>query len=315
MNYLKEQLKSETLYGVRALRPEKPRIMLAKIFDYKRIKRGRFSTIDKDGYTNMELGTGVTYVKNTYSQLKDDGNIVRWLHNSNYMLISKETYDRYMEMSSDPCEFDDIVNEINSLHNTYFANIKNGAKQIKDNNVDKVEKNSCSLATESINPRDVNMECIKQYARTSNDYRNFLSLYEKYKDLKFATIYHAVTGSGSITASDSDKIRSGKLKCSDAQVRKATQLLDYESKFINIANAIYGRQDYFYIAIAFCFYCKEVDNDELLKKLRNNSKKGIVIKSIGQAIDRIESIYNCRRSPEQKVFIKQAYERDKVKKG
>ena len=220
------------------------------------------------------------------------------------MFIDENSYNSYMaRISYDRGAFRDVSEEIAKEHEKYFQKINKKA-EVKDDVVkksnNKVDVSRCVTM----------MDYVQEYAKTSNDYKNFLELVNTYEDIGLTEVYNAVTGLGSITV---NSFKDGDFKCSTRQVIDAFPILNYERKFADVV--INGRRDYFNIAIAFCFNLDGVDKDRLFTKIRNKSGKMDTIKSINQAIELIEKFYNNKLPADEKIFFKQEYIKYKALKS
>ena len=297
MDYLNFLMNNEILYCARiedrSDTHQEPQIIIGEIEESK--MTGTFFTFNLD---KIYRKYSETWIKQTSIKQKEFQypNIVSWLHDMGHMLISKETYYKYYKVS--PGTFYDYVQEIAKKHEEYIQRMN------QSHNTNAV----ITKKEELTNTKKTNMDYITEYAKTSKNYRNFLNLYNKYKDLGLVAIYHAVTGHGSITA---NCLKDGKLVCTDKQVENAAKILDYELLFKNIGKKIGGRQDYFYMAVAFCYNYDKVDNTLLYKKLRDNHKKMKPFTSLDDTICQISRIYDNRNK--NKAFIKQEYEKNKSK--
>ena len=310
MNYLEEMMIEEmenngTIYAVkvnnRTEEHKRPQVILSYIEIVGDKIIGHFFTLTDDLFgigKSKIFGKGGEHFTHRYM----DKDVISWLHKEGYMLINKDKCCDYYRKLRGFGEFNNIVNEINLMAKTYKApkNVPGAAVVSKS---DFISKSGTITSTDS------NMNHIKRIAKTSKDYRYFMELYNIFEDLGFTNVYHAVTGSGSITAADAEIIRSGKLKCSAKDAKKAYAILEYEAKFKDIVDAVGGRGDYFKIAIAFCFNHPDVDNNVLLKRLRKNYDKMTRIQSIRDALHQIERVYNYRRNP--KVSIEHDYLRSR----
>jgi len=312
MEYLKNMMDNEVLYAAKIEDKERkegdiPRIMLGEMHfgedgkpiwclhmlcdDTKYIKK------DPEEY----LGQISTVSK--VPQYFKYGGAEKWLHKSNYMIISKATYDRYrIEASEGALSFRKISSEIAQSHREYY---ENRAK------IEKKQNSSVGKETMKIRYFDerrvVALNCIAEFAKKSQDYKNLLELLNEYGDVGLTEVYHAITGSASMQM---EYIKSGKLKCSDSQIETAKKMLEYERNFLDLP--IKGRRDYFNVAIAFFYNCSEVDNDELYRRLRKNWHRIKQITSIKQAVSEIERVYNYRNR--DKIHVKQGYFNKKDKR-
>lgn len=150
------------------------------------------------------------------------------------------------------------------------------------------------------------VDYIKSYADGGNDsYKILFSLYLRYKKLGITVICNAVDGtSGKI----SSKIKNGLFRCTEEDCERAIKVLDFEEKFIDVVKKIKGRADCMYIAIGFCYSNEEVDNEDLLTKMR---KYGHTIKAaanVEQALDQISDVYNFNNR-RRRVYLSTDYKR------
>ena len=285
MNYLEGMMDNEVLYFARVNRENRttPQVILLSLNVVGDKIIGAFTSLIDDMSENKNRAVFTSRGNHFTEKYMRKNGLQEWINNVGFVLIDKEK-----------------SNEIES---------KKNSKKIKEENTASVDKCNFVSKSDSAKNTDTNMNHIIRLAKTSNDYRNFMELYNRFDDIGFTNVYHAVTGSGSITAADAEIIRSGKLKCSADSVRRATDILTYESKFKDIVSAVGGRRDYFNIALAFCFNHPEIDNNILLKRLRKNYGEMTKIKSITDALRKIEKIYNNRRKP--KVALEHDYLRSR----
>ena len=307
MEYLNNLLENQEYYGAKVLeRGENeigiPRIILARTDG----KIGwHTTTISRDIETNRKtkIKKDITTMVNRYQRYKEkDG--LKWFYKDgggNYTPISKSEYYNYMYELTDWQNFDESINNIYMLKSRY----KNNTNYFVTD--EKINDNQ----TLSNIGKKTNIDYIEEYAKTSSDYKNFLNLLYKYNDLDLVVVYHAVTGRGSISG---DSFKNGNFKCTKADVEKASQILDFESRFTDVIQTIKGRRDYLYVVLGFCYNCELIDNDELFNRFIKYYNKINPIKSIDQIVCDIDYIYNYRKPKNQKVFIKHEYVKDKTKR-
>lgn len=303
MNYLEGMMDNEVLYFARVNRENRttPQVILLSLNVVGDKIIGAFTSLIDDMSENKNRAVFTSRGNHFTEKYMRKNGLQEWINNVGFVLIDKEKSNEYRRRAeSGTISFNDVVAEIES---------KKNSKKIKEENTVSVDKCNFVSKSDSAKNTDTNMNHIIRLAKTSNDYRNFMELYNMFEDIGFTNVYHAVTGSGSITAADAEIIRSGKLKCSADSVRRATDILTYESKFKDIVSAVGGRRDYFNIALAFCFNHPEIDNNILLKRLRKNYGEMTKIKSITDALRKIEKIYNNRRKP--KVALEHDYLRSR----
>lgn len=319
VEYLKEMMKNEVLYAVKiedtkGRQKDTRRIMFMKI---PASGKEYFMYIVSNDTKNINSNNffGGVNKKTKYRKYSDD--IAPWLHGTNYMLISKDKFNEYFVRAMDgTSSFNAVSCEIEMEHDKYFQKIKNlenrhitesdnaiskETNDVKMTNVKKVDVIGVN-ANNSIKDCVNMMDYIKVFAKESNDYRNLLNLSNDYNDIGFIEVINAITRMGSV---DANYIKSGNFKCSDEQAKLASSILDYERKFAGIK--ISGRRNYFNIAIAFCYLIDRVDNDVLLRKIKNKSSEIPKVKKIEQILGKIDEIYNYRLPNDKKVSILNLY--------
>ena len=304
MGYLNDFFKNEEYYGEKILEREpnetgKPRIVLARTD----AKTGWFTTtishdIEYDEDTKEEKN--VTTMVNRYQEYQYKFNPLGWFKGKGgYTLIPKEEYYNAMHELTDWENFDKNLDK--------FYKLKD---KLKDATVNIVNKDY--IQTKDIDSKKTKIDYITDLAKASPDYKNLLDLTKKYNDIDFVAVYHAITGRGSISG---DSFKDGKFKCTKADVRRASKILDFESQFTSTLRMVKGRRDYMYIVLGMCYGCKNIDNDELLKRFQKYYNKIKSITSIDQTIDDIEYIYNYKKNELKKISIKQELKRNRKIKG
>ena len=141
---------------------------------------------------------------------------------------------------------------------------------------------------------------IASYAEQGNpNYARLLSFLNKNMNYNFSTKMWAMFHSDATNKNEA--IKNGQVVVTDKMVASAQELLDYFNNFMDIQT---NRKADFYTAIGYCYGFPEVDNDRLIKKLKN-SRMFIAISSTQDAIRLIEIEYN-KRSREH-VYIETLY--------
>jgi len=106
-------------------------------------------------------------------------------------------------------------------------------------------------------------------------------------------------------------IKSGNFKCSQSQYDRAIEIMDFVEMFKEYIEGVNGKKTYFYIAIAYCYLDKYVDNEYLLKKFEKYHRRLKSCSSIIDALTQIEEqIYNyqLRTATTEPVSLKFDYE-------
>lgn len=108
-------------------------------------------------------------------------------------------------------------------------------------------------------------------------------------------------------------MKSGTFKCSELEYNRAVSVLDYVNQFRENVNGIGGRKEFYIMALMFCFFCEEVDNEYLYAKFNKYYKSLSPISDIKSAVLQIESkVYNYQmRSPREPISIVMEFERAK----
>lgn len=123
--------------------------------------------------------------------------------------------------------------------------------------------------------------------------------------ISFAT--HGVTSGGGTVS----RLKDGDFKCDEAEYNRAVKAFDYAAQFVDNINGVGGRKEYYMIAIIFCYFCEEVDNEYLYAKFKKYHKSLSPITNIKEAILQIEGkVYNYQlRAPREPISISMEYER------
>lgn len=109
----------------------------------------------------------------------------------------------------------------------------------------------------------------------------------------------------------STAIKAGKMKCDEVEYNRAVNVLGYAGQFRKWIDGVGGRKEFYMIAVMFCYFCEEVDNDYLLKKFEKYHKSLSPVSDIKSAVQQVESkIYNYQmRTPREPLAIVMEYER------
>lgn len=100
----------------------------------------------------------------------------------------------------------------------------------------------------------------------------------------------------------SDEFKQGKFDVSQELCDTAENLLTYWKRFDDIEK---NRTREFYMALGYCYMFDDVDNEILYKKVHKKPREFTDIGNTLDAIRRLDSIYNYRRS--EKVYIELEY--------
>ena len=149
------------------------------------------------------------------------------------------------------------------------------------------------------------VDYIKSYSSEGSiSYTYLLKLIEAYgKDFKLKVIIHAITGKMDIGAK---VIKEGRLECTSEDYDRAQNILRYLTPYIPIMSRIQGHNEFYFMALGYCYGDEEVDNDRLFKQITLRQASLIPVSTIQQALEQIEEIYNFHiRS--KKVYIKTNY--------
>ena len=110
-----------------------------------------------------------------------------------------------------------------------------------------------------------------------------------------------------------DAIKNGRINCTEAEYNKAVGAMDYASQFRDMVNGIGGRKEHYYVAIMFCYFCEDIDNEYLLQKFKKYHKSLSPVLDTTGAVTQIETkVYNYQlRAPREPLSILGEYERAK----
>ena len=122
------------------------------------------------------------------------------------------------------------------------------------------------------------------------------------KKLQLKVIVSAITGKSEMP---NGELKAGTFVCTQEQYEIATRSLSYLLQFKDIIDRIGGRTECYYMALIFCWGDEAIDNDRLVKKMRQLQANFIPVINIQQAFDYIEDAYNNRSR--DKVYIKTRY--------
>lgn len=114
-------------------------------------------------------------------------------------------------------------------------------------------------------------------------------------------------------SSKASTLKAGNMKCDEVEYNRAVNVLSYADNFRKWIDGIGGRKEFYIIAIMFCYFCEDIDNEYLLKKFEKYHKSLSPISDIKSAILQIESkVYNYQmRTPREPIAIVMEYERAK----
>lgn len=149
------------------------------------------------------------------------------------------------------------------------------------------------------------IDYIKSYAREGMiSYTYLLNLIEAYgKDFKLKVILNSITGKMDVRPII---IKEGKIECMSEDYDRAQAILRFLTKFIPILSRIQGHNEFYFMALAFCYGDQEVDNDRLYKQISLRQASLIPVSNIQQALEQIEDAYNYHARV-NKVYIKTNY--------
>ena len=237
-----------------------------------------------------------------------------YLKRKNYKEVPSDIYDNFYNMFGDynanvlksieyaKNYFDRIDKEKVKVVNNVANDVAN---DVKINNSKVVEKTVEDKAPrhKKESQKIGNVTDFLKDKKSNASYKNLSNLLDKYSDsgLGKQVIYYAVTGHGSI-----QKGHLSTVECSEATYNKASNALDYALKFKDIGDKLSGKRDYFYMSIIFCFNNKNVDSDELCRKMHKKYSRVSPPKSINNfddAINYVGTYYNYNRSQKDKVDI------------
>lgn len=148
------------------------------------------------------------------------------------------------------------------------------------------------------------LDHIKSHEETGNISYMYLSQLIKTfnKKLQLKVIVSAITGKSEMP---NGELKAGTFVCTQEQYETATRSLSYLLQFKDIIDRIGGRTECYYMALIFCWGDDAIDNDRLVKKMRQLQANFIPVINIQQAFDYIEDAYNNRSR--DKVYIKTRY--------
>ena len=325
MYSLKNQLDNENIYGMKVgfyitpvgkrsehielieVIPRRKKCYISKIFNNYTNKDSKGKIIDR----NQNFTAPEEFKELPIEKI----NTVDFLHINGYQPISELEFYITKNVAEHSDEWEGKLEDIRSSNKLYFEKMEmdsvciNKTKQtINTKNITTIKNDSSLVAMDD---NDTIMY-IKEHANTSKDIDYLLKLYEEYNyDLGFAAIFNAVTGLASVPPG---YIKT-KFECSFDQYNKARAILDYEKRFVKIANEIKKRKkndgfrkDYFFAAISFCYECEGRDANRLFNKIKENYKDLKEVKSIKSFICWITNIYNHYLSPDKKIRFDLKYD-------
>ena len=142
------------------------------------------------------------------------------------------------------------------------------------------------------------------------DYVYVEQLIKAYPWVGFSALSFAIRGVA-YGGTQTKMIREGKFQCDELEYNKAVSALEYLSQVKDEILSVGGRKEYYMIAIMFCFYCEDIDNEYLITKFKKYYKSLKPINDIMSALEQIETkIYNYQmRSPREPISISTEYKR------
>lgn len=138
-------------------------------------------------------------------------------------------------------------------------------------------------------------------------YVYFQRLINKYNNLNVATINNAITGA---TAIDNAAIKDGDFVCDAKTYTYAAEVLNYVSKFENVAKKtkMKGRRIYLLAAVAYCYSLSYIDKNRLFECFEKNHSGGSQIVNMDSALEEMERVYN-KRCRKNNIYLKDSYKR------
>ena len=148
------------------------------------------------------------------------------------------------------------------------------------------------------------MDYIHCYATEGNiSYVYLLQLIKAYgKTFKLKVLCNAVTGKMDI---GTKIIKSQRFVCSAEDYKHAQEVLAWLTGFISIVSKLKGHNEFYYMALAYCYTDKEVDKNRLYDKMVARQANLIPVTTIHQALEQIEEVYN--HGNRRKVYISTNY--------
>lgn len=142
--------------------------------------------------------------------------------------------------------------------------------------------------------------------RGIEQYKELLQLIQVFsKSFKTSVILYALN---SKQYNNHKLIKEGRFECTHDEFTYAQKKLSYLMTFIPIFTSLKGHNEYYYMALAYCYSDEEVDNDRLYEKMVYFQATLIPVTTITQALEQIEKIYN--NHIRSKVYIKAKYQKD-----
>lgn len=146
---------------------------------------------------------------------------------------------------------------------------------------------------------------IESNAIYSEDYKRALLLIREFKKLKLNVVLNAINGT---VWKNNKLIQEGGLECSSETYEKAHALLSYASEFTDTLDVIKGNKDRIYTAIMFCYGHPDIDNDKLLKKVKENIGRLNNTTDMRMVNRCLEEIYNYNNKKDY-VYIDTDYQK------
>ena len=135
---------------------------------------------------------------------------------------------------------------------------------------------------------------IESYAEHSEDYKRALLLADEFENLKSNVVLNAINGT---VWKNNSLIKAGGLECSSETYERAHALLSYASEFTDSLGVVKGNKDRIYTAIMFCYGHPDIDNDKLLKRVKENIGRlnnTTNMRTVNRCLEEIYN-YNCKR--------------------
>lgn len=148
------------------------------------------------------------------------------------------------------------------------------------------------------------LDFIQSYAEIGNEsYRYLLELMTAYgHTFKPKVIMNAISGK---TDFGSKIIKEGRFTCTEDDYKRADIILTRLMQYAPIFSKVKGHNEFYYMAVEYCFIDEQVDKERLYQKLYLMQANLIPVANIHQALEQIEDIYNHKIRT--KVYIKTNY--------
>lgn len=147
---------------------------------------------------------------------------------------------------------------------------------------------------------------INAYAELGKtDYIYMQNLIKQFSKLPLKAIF------GALQSGSSDAVRGGRMNVTPEQYSEAQRALQYMMQFMPTLEDIEsnGKHSAYMEALAFCYYCENIDNDMLLSKVKTNCDRIRKASRRNDAVEYLGAAYNTHTVQDKRVNFGYEYEK------